>query len=175
MPVRHIYITETKEVTNNWGLVKKVVAPERAISDVFGESVSISGNYAVVSAQGEDEDEDDNNTLSSSGSAYIFSKDEGGTDNWGQVKKITASDRKVNALFGSSVSVSDDKLIVGARGEVHDAGGGDSLTNAGSIYIFSKDEGGIDNWGQIQKIAAPDRETPRWILDMLLPCPAAMR
>jgi hypothetical protein len=40
-----------------------------------------------VGAYQEDEDASGANTLGNAGSAYIFYKDQGGTDNWGQVKK----------------------------------------------------------------------------------------
>ena len=35
-----------------------------------------------------------------SGSAYIFDRNEGGTDNWGEVKNITASDGATGDEFG---------------------------------------------------------------------------
>ena len=55
-----------------------------AADDYFGESVSISGDTVVVGS--DDSNRDD------AGAAYIFKRDQGGADNWGLVKKITASD-----------------------------------------------------------------------------------
>ena len=98
--------------------MKKIVASDRAAEDYFGTSVSISGNYVIVGAYYEDEDAVGGATLSSAGSAYLFAKDQGGTDTWGQVKKIVASDRAANDYFGSAVSISGSYVIVGAGNEL---------------------------------------------------------
>lgn len=143
--------------TDNWGQVKKLVASDRAASDNFGMSVSISGNLIVVGASNEDEDAAGGNTLSAAGSAYVFSKDQGGIDNWGQVKKLVASDRAASDNFGSSISISGNNIVVGAFLEDEDAAGGATLLSAGSAYVFNKDQGGTDNWGQVKKLIASDR------------------
>ncbi|MDQ6477977.1 T9SS type A sorting domain-containing protein [Dyadobacter sp. LHD-138] len=148
--------------TDNWGLVKKITASTREIDDVFGHSVSISGDYAIVGAYLEDEDVNETNTLSESGSAYIFKKDQGGADNWGQIKKITASTRDGADQFGWSVSINGDYAIVGAQLEDEDALEANTLSFSGSAYIFKKDQGGADNWGQIKKITASTRDSGDW-------------
>jgi hypothetical protein len=130
--------------TGNWGQVKKITASDGAADDYFGQSVSISGNYAIVGADGDD----DNG--SSSGSAYIYYKDQGGTGNWGQVKKITASDGTASDYFGVSVSLSGNYAIVGASAD------DDNGSFSGSAYIFYKDQGGTANWGEVKKITASD-------------------
>jgi len=117
------------------------------------------GDYAIVGAYAEDEDTNGANTLSNAGSAYIFKKDQGGTDNWGQVKKIVSSDRGASDFFGISVSIDGEYAIVGASTEDHDANGANTISNAGSAYIFKKDQGGTDNWGQVKKIVSSDRAT----------------
>jgi spore coat protein U-like protein len=106
----------------------------------------------VVGAYQEDEDASGANTLGNAGSAYIFYKDQGGTDNWGQVKKIVASDRATNDYFGYSVSINGNIVVVGAYQEDEDASGANTTSNAGSAYIFYKDQGGVDNWGQAKKL-----------------------
>jgi hypothetical protein len=143
--------------TDNWGQIKKIVASDRAAYDCFGISVAIAGDYIVVGANQEDEDASGGNRFSAAGSAYVFKKDQGGTDNWGQLKKIVASDRGSNDYFGMSVAIAGDYIVVGARGEDHDASGANTLSSAGSAYVFQKDTGGTDNWGQIKKIVASDR------------------
>jgi FG-GAP repeat len=117
---------------------KKLLADDGAAQDFFGFSVSISGDLAIVGAYG------DNNT----GSAYIFSRNHGGADNWGQIKKLTANDGEAEDYFGHSVSISGDTAIVGAHGD------DDNGTYAGSTYIFSRDHGGANNWGQVVKLTA---------------------
>ena len=129
---------------DNWGQVKKLLAGDGAAWDYFGNSVSISGDTAIVGARF-----DDDNGVPS-GSAYIFSRDQGGADNWGEVQKLIASDRWYHDYFGYSVSISGDTAIVGAWGN------DDNGDNSGSAYIFSRDQGGADNWGELKKLTASD-------------------
>jgi hypothetical protein len=140
-----------KNNAGTWTQMQKIVASDRGATDMFGITVAISGDYAIVGANGEDEDATGGNTLSLSGSAYIF-KNIAGT--WSQVQKIVASDRAINDLFGGSVSISGDYAIVGASNEDHDASGGNTLNLSGSAYIFKNIAG---TWSQVQKIVASDR------------------
>ncbi|MCH7489034.1 MAG: FG-GAP repeat protein, partial [Chloroflexi bacterium] len=131
---------------DNWGQVEKLTASDPETLDQFGVSVAVSGDTAVVGAiQG---DAGDSNT----GSAYVFQRNEGGTDNWGQVKKLTASDAEAYDEFGWSVAASADTVVVGAIAER--AGG----VEAGAAYIFQRDEGGQDNWGEVTKLTASDAQ-----------------
>ena len=41
----------------------------------------------------------------------------GGADNWGEVKKLTASDAENVDYFGGSVAISGDTVVVGAYRE----------------------------------------------------------
>ena len=129
---------------DNWGQVKKLTASDAAAGDWFGFSLAISGDTVVVGAYGNDD------AGASSGSAYIFSRNFGGADNWGQVKKLTASDAATYDFFGLSVAISGDTVVVGADSN-DDAG-----TDSGSAYIFSRNFGGADNWGQVKKLTASD-------------------
>ena len=108
----------------NWGEVGKLTASDAQAGNVFGFSVAVSGDTAVVGASGEDAG--GNNA----GAGYVFERDEGGTDNWGEVTKLTASDAHGGDFFGSSVAASGDTAVVGASDE--DAGG----DNAGAAYVF---------------------------------------
>jgi hypothetical protein len=143
---------------NNWGQVKKLIASDDARNDNFGNSVSISSNTVVIGASHEDHDTDGNGTDDSNpGAAYIFSKDQGGVNNWGQVKKLIASDDARNDNFGNSVSISSNTVVIGASHEDHDTdGNGTDDSNPGAAYIFSKDQGGVNNWGQVKKLIASD-------------------
>lgn len=135
-----------------WTQVQKIVASDRAVGDMFGFSVAISGDYAIVGAIWEDENEVGGNTQASAGSAYIFKNNLG---TWTQVQKIVASDRSTDDRFAASVSISGEYAIIGALGEAHDASGGNTLSEAGSAYIF-KFNGAT--WIQSQKIVASDRD-----------------
>jgi len=147
------YIFE-RDGSGNWNEVQKIVASDRAEGDYFAYSVSISGNYVLVGAPWEDEDAGGGNTLNNAGSAYIFERD--GSGNWNEVQKIVASDRAAVDQFCASVDISGNYVLVGAYGEDEDAGGGNTLSYAGSAYIFVRD--GSGNWNEVQKIVAPDRD-----------------
>ncbi|MFA5251670.1 MAG: FG-GAP repeat protein [Phycisphaerae bacterium] len=103
----------------NWVQQAKLTASDGAAYDVFGWSVGISGDYAIVGA------EEDDDKGSSSGSAYVFKRD--GTA-WPQLVKLTASDGAASDYFGSSVSISDYFAIIGANGDE---------SNLGSAYLFA--------------------------------------
>jgi len=126
----------------------KLVAPDKADTDGFGYSVSVSGDAAVVGAI-QDDDNGEN-----SGSAYVFRRDQGGLDNWGFSAKLTADDGSDFDAFGWTVAISGDTVVVGARG--NDSNG----ENSGSAYVFQRDHGGPDNWGQVVKIT-PDDGAPK--------------
>jgi hypothetical protein len=115
-------------------------ASDAEASDSFGNSVAISGDYAIVGARYED------TGGSNAGAAYIFKYN--GTS-WVEQVKLMASDAEAYDYFGWSVAISGDYVIVGARSE--DTGG----TNAGAAYIFKRT--GI-SWGRAQKIQASDVE-----------------
>jgi len=50
------YIFE-KNLSGNWFQSQKIVASDRSLSDSFGISVAINGDYLIVGARYEDEDE----------------------------------------------------------------------------------------------------------------------
>lgn len=138
----------------NWSQVQKIVADDRAAADLFGSSVAISGNSAIVGSYQEDENPSGGNTINNAGSAYIFERDGNGI--WVQKQKIIASDRTISDRFGISVSISGASAIVGSYLQDFDETGGNYRSNAGAAYIFERD--GNNNWIQTKKITAPDRD-----------------
>lgn len=135
--------------TDNWGLVKKIIASDSVTGDHFGQAVSVSGDTIVVGADLEDDD----GWTWRTGAAYIFYRDHGGTNNWGEVKKIIASDPVDQDRFGYSVAISGNMLVVSSPGETLYG-----YPGSGSAYIFYQDEGGADNWGEFAKVTATDGE-----------------
>jgi hypothetical protein len=146
------YIFE-RDNDGNWQEVQKLVAADRDTFDLFGYHVAISGTYAIVSAPFEHHDVSGNNWLNESGSAYIFERDNNGV--WQEVQKIVASDRGAGDNFGKGIAISGNYIIVSSEDDNEDANGGNTLSNAGSAYIFERDGNG--NWQQVQKIVASDR------------------
>ena len=128
------YIFE--RVDGSWSQKQKIVAGDRYEGDNFGNSVAISGNYAIVGAYYEDNQR---------GAAYIFERTSG---NWSQKQKIVASDKGAGDQFGRGVAISGNYAIVGAVKEDPD-----DINAAGAAYIFERTSG---NWSQKQKIVASD-------------------
>ena len=122
----------------NWVEAAKLTANDGAAGNVFGSSVSISENRAVIGAR----NDDDNGT--SSGSAYIFALENG---TWTQEAKLIASDGGPIEEFGSSVSISGTYAIVGAH--QHDA----FFTNSGAAYVYELQNG---NWTEVAKLTPGD-------------------
>ena len=127
--------------TDNWGEVKKLTASDASFGVLFGHSLAISDDTAVIGSF-------DN---AGTGAAYVYGRDEGGTDNWGEVKKLTASDADAEDIF-VFVGVSGDTIIVGAPREDTPA------ADAGAAYVFGRDIGGPDNWGEVTKLTASDAQ-----------------
>ena len=120
-------------------LVKKVTASDSAAGDLFGDRVAISGNTLVVGAFGDGADK---------GSAYVFEWDSGGNGNWGEVKKLTASDGAAGDKFGRGVAISDNTIVVGAAS---------ADNRKGAAYVFQRNRGGANNWGEVTKLTASTR------------------
>ena len=104
--------------------VKKLTASDAEAGDFFGESPAISGDTAIVGALGEDAGG------GFAGAAYVFERNQGGPDNWGELQKLTASDAEAGDFFGDSVAMGGDIAVVGALLEDEAAG------NAGAAYVF---------------------------------------
>ena len=126
----------------NWGQRLKLTASDADETDYFGSSVAISGDTAVVGAQGDKE------LASYAGAAYIFERDNTGTDAWGERVKLTASDGALWDDFGVAVpAISADTVVVGANWD-------DS--RRGAAYVFERNLDGPDNWGERVKLLASD-------------------
>ncbi len=119
------------------------MASDGAEGDFFGQRVAISSDTVVIGAAGDDD------LGFQSGSAYVFERDHGGTENWGQVTKLLASDGEEGDFFGS-VAISGNTMVVGANLD------NDNGFDSGSAYIFDRDQEGINNWGQVTKLLASD-------------------
>jgi hypothetical protein len=121
-------------------------------SDNFGRSVAVSGDTVVVGAPNEDSNatgvngDQANNSASESGAAYVYVRS-GGT--WTQQAYLKASNTpsfnnsSSGDLFGYSVAVSGDTVVVGAPNEDSNATGvnGDQANNSagdsGAAYVFT--------------------------------------
>ena len=109
------------------------------LNDRFGSSVGVSDDVIIVGATGD--------FSGINGSAYLFERNSGGMDNWGEIKKLVDPDGASDDFFGISVDISGDLAIVGAYFDDFPSG-----FNEGSATIFTQDLGGFKNWGRVKKI-----------------------
>jgi hypothetical protein len=121
-------------------------ASDAAHGDRFGATLSISGDTVLVGAPRDDD------RGSNSGGAYVFVRDRGGPEAWGQVAKLRAPGGAAGDGFGSSVSLSGDTAVVGAPG--HSTA---TVVGAGAVHVFGRNQGGWrDRWGFVVTYTAAD-------------------
>ncbi|MEW5737418.1 MAG: cadherin-like beta sandwich domain-containing protein [Myxococcota bacterium] len=141
----------------NWAQEIRLKASNAGAGDVFGASVSLSGDgqRVAVGAWGEDSGRvgingPDDDAADLSGAAYVFSREAGA---WKEDARIKATNVDPGDRFGQAVSLSRDgaALLVGAQAEASNASGldGDQSMNnvltAGAAYLFGRTSAG---WAQ---------------------------
>lgn len=130
-----------------WGQVAKLTASNALMSDEFGYAVTISGDTIAVGAHRNDV------AGLTAGSVYIFERNAGGTDQWGETKIIIADSTVSEDQFGFDVALSNDTLIVGAP--FHD----EFAEQAGKAYVFERNQGGSEAWGEVAQLVATEIES----------------
>eukprot|EP01084_Bolivina_argentea_P150413 262680_1 len=140
------YLFQRNQVNNNWYQKAKLLPDDGMAGDMFGESVSIYGDYAVIGSHLNDENGKD------SGAAYIFQHDKI-NDTWVQKIKLTSNDIAAGDKFGAAVSMHQNGnktfALIGANN--NDQNG----KNAGAAYIFECNSINSE-WSQSKKLLAED-------------------
>ncbi len=108
--------------------IQKLVASTGVGGDDFGSSCAIDGDVAVVGAPF---------ARANEGAAWVYRRAVSG---WVEEQVITVSDGGVDGLFGTSVSVGGDVVLIGGRGF-------DGFT--GAAYVFRYDG---STWVEEQKL-----------------------
>lgn len=127
----------------NWTFVKRLIASDAKGSEQFGGAVAISDDTVLVGAPAAG-----HNGQLSAGKAYLFGRDTGGAGKWGEIKILTASNGQGFDNFSGSVALDGDKAYVAAtKGDM-------TLVDEGAVYIYQRDEGGANNWGEALKLGA---------------------
>ncbi|MBT7469179.1 MAG: hypothetical protein HN692_02085, partial [Candidatus Cloacimonetes bacterium] len=115
----------------DWSIEQKVFAGDGSGEDYFGQSVSISGEYAIVGAPLK------NFPL---GAAYLHKRI---NNQWLEIEKIQASDSTNTQGFGSSVFINGDYMMISANHYYSNS--------SGSTYIYHNDG---ENWNEVDIITA---------------------
>jgi hypothetical protein len=106
----------------------------------YGRSVAVSGDVLVIGAYREGSGE---------GAVYVLHRMEGGGNSWGNITKLSASNLEASDGFGFDVAVWGDVIVVGAPND--DQG---TTVNTGEVYVYHRMEGGVDNWGEVQRLTS---------------------
>ena len=134
-----LYVFLTTDGGATYDEVAKLTASDGAYGDNFGVSVAIDGDTVVVGAE---------QTYSEGpGAAYVYRT----TDGWSTHTeiKLTASDGASEDLFGHSVAIDGETVLVGAYYD-------DPVPrDSGSAYVFRTSDGGA-TYPQVAKLTAAD-------------------
>ena len=113
-----------------WTEEARLASPNPANGDSFSIAVAVEGDTAALGSRGENDRR---------GAVHVFTRS--GTT-WTPRAKLSALDAAVNDVFGSSLSMNGDRMMVGAHGKHR---------SAGAAYVFARS--GAD-WTQTTKFAA---------------------
>ena len=136
---------------SSWSQQAYLKAPNAEAGDYFGNSVAISGDTLVVGAIDEDSNQTTitngssasaDNSASAAGAVYVFVRS---GSSWSQQAYLKAVNAGADDNFGTSVAISGDTLVVGARLEDSNqttitsgstASADNSASDAGAAYVF---------------------------------------
>ena len=84
-------------------------------NDQFGSAVAISGDTAVVGSPHHNHGGcPEGYEWCSFGAVFVFERNHGGPDRWGEVAELEPEDVSRNDYFGSSVAIDGDVVVVGS-------------------------------------------------------------
>ena len=136
------YLFGYDSVSGTWQQEAKLLASDGDYDDQFGYSVALFGDRALVGAKFEE----DNGFRA--GAAYVYHY-ESASGKWQEEAKLVASDGTSSAEFGFSVSLSDDRALIGARNASSPNG------RTGAAYLFRYDTVS-GTWQEEAKLLASD-------------------
>ncbi|HED65630.1 MAG TPA: hypothetical protein ENJ09_08750, partial [Planctomycetes bacterium] len=160
------YVFTRQPQTGAWSQQAYLKASNTDARDFFGGALAMSGEMVVIGATRESSgatgvngDQGDN-SAPLSGAAYVFRRTGA---SWSQEAYLKASNTDANDVFGESVAISRETIVIGAPREASAAGGvnGDqadnSLTMSGAAYVFTRNPAtGLWNQEAYLKASNPD-------------------
>lgn len=123
-----------------WTERAELTAADATAGDLFGQSLALSGDTALVGAC-----QKSVGGQSQAGAAYVFT---GSGATWSPQAELTLASPAVNAYFGYSVALSGDTALVGASGTDLD-----KLSRAGAAYVYTRSGA---SWAQQAELTAAD-------------------
>ncbi len=126
---------------STWIEEQKLLASDGADDNLFGTAVAVRSGTVIIGAR----NDNDNNPLA--GSAYVYHFNPDGSQ-WIEEQKLLASVGTPGDQFGSSVAISGDTVVIGARVD------NINCDNCGAAYVFVREPipgipGDIDGNGAV--------------------------
>ena len=149
---------------STWTQQSYLKASNTGVNDAFGTSLTITGDTIVVGAPFEGSTatgingSENDDCAPNAGAAYVFVRTAG---TWSQQAYLKASNTGAVDIFGISVAISGETLVVGAWGEASNTTGvngnetDDSSPGAGAAYVFVRSG---TTWSQQAYLKASNAE-----------------
>ncbi|MFN8444417.1 MAG: hypothetical protein U0175_26775 [Caldilineaceae bacterium] len=134
----YIFVRNGSSATD-FTLLKSITGSDSSDHESFGWAVDVHGDTIAVGAYGAD---------LSGGAVYLFERNQGGANNWGEVKKLVRGDNRTLTYFGRSLAMHGDTIAVGAA------------LGLGEVLLYQRNAGGANQWGKTQTINASYTVTP---------------
>ena len=125
---------------SSWTQQAQLTAADGAVNDVFGGSVTLDGDTALIGAYADDVGANVNQ-----GSVYVFVRS---GSSWTQQAQLTAADGAAGDVFGVSLDFDGDTALIGASQDDFGA-----ELDQGSSYVFTRSG---SSWSQQAKLSADD-------------------
>lgn len=135
---------------NNWGLIRQFTVtdpqlPNGKLADRLGTVISCESDTlaAVAIPDGDSYD-------TAIKFIYIFEKNRGGANNWGQVPGVRIQGLNFSSGFtyGATFDISGDLLVVGSSAENYQATPTSPFVQfQGAVYLYGRNQGGANQWG----------------------------
>lgn len=126
----------------SWNYVQTVSGSDTVEDDTFGTALALDGNRALIGAPRHNPA----TSTDEAGAVYFF---EWNGSNWVERQKLTSGDADRLDRFGTAVSLSGDRAVIGAKWDRP------SGFPTGAAYVFEFDG---TSWTERQKLTASDGE-----------------
>ena len=151
----------------SWGQETMLVPSDGAFGDQMGFSVAVSGDYAVVGAPSHNTILDAQQTqFGANGQVYVFRRV---GNAWVESQILFASDLYDGQLFGTSVAIDGDRVIVGAPGapglDKRQVGKGPNPFGPGA-YVFTRSGTTFQETCKVRPPAVGDFDLFGWSIDL---------
>lgn len=136
-PGVYVHTTDTGQLKQGhevWSQQAKLVAVGAKATDHFGKWMVSFNQTLIISSP---------SASNNRGFVYVFN---GTRRHWSQVQRLVAFDGSSGDYFGECMALHNDRLIIGARGQ---------LSTAGAAFVYERTSGSI-LWSRQAKLVAAD-------------------